>query len=315
MEKPFLTIEEQVRLLESRGMSTDENTPKQLLREGYYSIVNGYKRPFLDVARSISARDDRYARGSIFSELYELFSFDRKLREITFPYLIRAEATVKTAVAYCFSERHTRHRDYLLQENYCTREEFESMGVHGTDYAGEVSGLISILRDRSERSGTDFVKHYRKEHGGVPLWVLCNDLTFGTIEHFFNLMKPEEKNSVCKAITSSTGRLGDRKLGYFNVQEACTGLEGLVKFRNICAHDERLYCAVVGGRKQINYSRMVRYLERYLSEDEYREFADQVSKHLTRGLKSKDTLLHVLAPLGMEELVGHFENPVGCEVT
>ena len=41
MDKPFKTVEEQVALLESRGMATDSNTPDILLREGYYSVVNG----------------------------------------------------------------------------------------------------------------------------------------------------------------------------------------------------------------------------------------------------------------------------------
>lgn len=46
--KPFLTVEQQVDLLESRGMKTDERTGPVLLREGYYQVVNGYKEPFLD---------------------------------------------------------------------------------------------------------------------------------------------------------------------------------------------------------------------------------------------------------------------------
>ena len=48
MNKPFLTIEEQVDLLERRGVSTNDETSATLMREGYYSIVNGYKAPFLD---------------------------------------------------------------------------------------------------------------------------------------------------------------------------------------------------------------------------------------------------------------------------
>ena len=45
MDKPFKTIEEQVELLEARGVATDDDTPEVLLREGYYSVVNGYKAP------------------------------------------------------------------------------------------------------------------------------------------------------------------------------------------------------------------------------------------------------------------------------
>ena len=57
--------------------------------------------------------------------------------------------------------------------------------------------------------------HYREKYGAVPIWVLVNDLTFGNLEHFFNLMKPSEKAAVCKTISTSTGRLGDKTLGYF----------------------------------------------------------------------------------------------------
>ena len=49
-------------------------------------------------------------------------------------------------------------------------------------------------------------------------------------------------------------------------------LEVLVKFRNICAHDERLYCARVGGRKAVNYAKMVWMLERYLTKSEFLDF-------------------------------------------
>lgn len=48
MDKPFLTIRQQIDLLESRGVETSEATASILLREGYYSVVNGYKNPFVD---------------------------------------------------------------------------------------------------------------------------------------------------------------------------------------------------------------------------------------------------------------------------
>lgn len=41
MDKPFLSIDEQIALLELRGVKTDERTSSILLREGYYQIVNG----------------------------------------------------------------------------------------------------------------------------------------------------------------------------------------------------------------------------------------------------------------------------------
>ena len=72
LRKPFLTITEQVRLLESRGLSTDSSTAKVLMREGYYSIINGYKDPFIYSEATATAGDDRYLRGATFSDLSEL---------------------------------------------------------------------------------------------------------------------------------------------------------------------------------------------------------------------------------------------------
>ncbi|WP_418245213.1 Abi family protein, partial [Ellagibacter isourolithinifaciens] len=80
MDKPFKTIEEQVEMLEARGVATDDDTPEVLLREGYYSIVNGYKAPFIDKEKSESAKDDRYLPGTSFADIYALFMFDRELR-------------------------------------------------------------------------------------------------------------------------------------------------------------------------------------------------------------------------------------------
>lgn len=80
MDKPFKTIEEQVELLEARGVATDDGTPEVLLREGYYSVVNGYKEPFVDKEKSESAKDDHYLPGTSFADIYALFMFDRELR-------------------------------------------------------------------------------------------------------------------------------------------------------------------------------------------------------------------------------------------
>ena len=48
MGKPFLTIQQQIELLEPSGVKTDDASGSILLREGYYSVVNGYKDPFID---------------------------------------------------------------------------------------------------------------------------------------------------------------------------------------------------------------------------------------------------------------------------
>ena len=47
MDKPFKSIDEQIAILESRGLECDNSTRLVLEREGYYPVVNGYKDLFL----------------------------------------------------------------------------------------------------------------------------------------------------------------------------------------------------------------------------------------------------------------------------
>lgn len=300
--KPFLTIEQQKDLLSSRGMLTSEMTGSILLREGYYSLINGYKGPFIDEDATLEAGDDRYCPGTTFEALYDLFSFDRSLREVTFHHLIRAEATVRTAISYCFAEMHRNPDDYLLQSSYCTRSEYAAYGKDAGEYAEELSKLTGILGRRARNSESEFVMHYREKYGSVPIWVLANDLAFGNLEHFYNLMKPTEKAAVCKAISTSTRRLGDRHIGFFSVEKARVSLEVLVKFRNICAHDERLYCAGVGGRKDINYAKMVWMLERYLTREEFGTYLGGLIELFSESLERNGAISRVLVDLGFEEL-------------
>lgn len=48
MDKPFKSIDEQIAILEGRGLECDNNTRLVLEREGYYPVINGYKDLFLD---------------------------------------------------------------------------------------------------------------------------------------------------------------------------------------------------------------------------------------------------------------------------
>lgn len=43
LRKPYRSVNEQLRILRSRGMAVDAGAGHVLRREGYYPIVNGYK--------------------------------------------------------------------------------------------------------------------------------------------------------------------------------------------------------------------------------------------------------------------------------
>lgn len=312
MGKPFLTIEEQIELLERRGVSRTEGERYALMREGYYSIINGYKEPFLEPVVTKDDLSDRYKDGTSFDDIFTLFTFDRSLRALTFRNLIKAEATARTAIAYTFASAHRGQDAYLLQESYCSEQEYLEYNRSNNSYADELSGLTSILKRTRDKSDSDFISHYRNAHGSVPIWVLCNALTFGNIQHFFNLMKPNEKASVCKMIAESTGRKGSKLLGYFDVDEARVSLEVLVKFRNLCAHDERLYCAHVGARKNVGYSKMIWMLERFLTEEEFYGFLRDVTNLVKNYLEVNAAGAHLLDDLGFPDMLSKMQQRINA---
>lgn len=159
-----------------------------------------------------------------------------------------------------------------------------------------------MLSRRVLNSKSEFIVHYRNEYDSVPFWVLVNDLTFGNMEHFINLMKPRERRAFCKMIVDATGKTGAKKSGYFGEKAAQLSIETLVKFRNVCAHDERLYCARVEGRKNISFIQMVWMFKRYLTDIEFRTFVEELTAPLSRYLKTY-AIRHMLNQIGFVELL------------
>lgn len=124
--KPFKTIDEQVEILRSRGLSiSDQNRAAAfLLRENYYAVVNGYKDAFLDLEASNLAGEDRYRDGSTFDALSRVFIFDKELRDVTMAILLEAEAAMRTATVYAFCSVHGGPDDYLDPACYCSKSDY-----------------------------------------------------------------------------------------------------------------------------------------------------------------------------------------------
>lgn len=277
MSKEFKTIDELVSILDTRGVATDANTKAALERESYYAIVNGYKTPFLDFEAMRSAPEDVYQEGTKFEWIYDLFLFDRELRTVTFKYLTRAEALMRSAVAYAFSEAHPGKDDYLDRANFCKPSDYlvpkSFKGNKVALYGRNLNDLMKRLNNKlTVTHGTrSFIKHYLRQHGGVPLWVLANDLTFGNIIHFYQLLQEHDRRKACSIIARCTERKPER--GALTERKLLRSANVLSHYRNICAHDERLYCATYDGE---GYGQMLIRIRDLLPHDECREMIREI---------------------------------------
>lgn len=226
MEKCFKSYSEMIAILESRGIDFSANgsrgQAKRILQhEGYYNLINGYKAPFLQKdEHNRFITPDQYKPGSTIEEICALYAFDRELRSIALNAILRIETNIKNLVSHSFSNVHG-HKNYLVYSNFDVLQQ-NSMS--------NITKLISeIQRQLSNRVSDPSIAHYLRNYGYVPLWVLNNILTLGTISKFYSLMKQPERQEVSKIFG-----LQDNELSSILIY--------LSSIRNICAHSNRLYC-------------------------------------------------------------------------
>ena len=223
------------------------------------------------------------------------FLFDRELRQITFSYLIQAEAALKTATEYSFCERNRESDAYLDRASFCSAKDMlVPKSFRGDKFAPHANNLNRLMKTLTGKlvikgSTRPFVAHYLKVYGSVPLWVLANDLTFGNMAHFFQLMKRGEQNSVCKQLFETALRFaGDKRI---------TRHEVLRAFRNLCAHDERLYCARFGND---TYSTMLKLMDVAIPK----AMVDKLKSEIRDLLDRYENNLHVITATDLRIQLG-----------
>jgi len=229
MEKTFFTIEEQIARLRGRGMRIqDEKRAARILqRENYYNLINGCKSLFLNPDHT--GPDERYKPGTSFDQFYSVYLFDRELRNIFMRYILEIENNVKSVIAHEFSRKYG-HTNYLKIHHFDTAHQNGDTKTFARK-TGEIAELISRLQKEVSaqlKKNNPMVSHYVLDFGFVPLWILINNLSLGTVSTFFSLMKEQDQNQVGRQFGLKPDEL-ERILFVLSV------------FRNACAHDERLF--------------------------------------------------------------------------
>lgn len=270
--KPFTTIRQQIELLKSRGVVfPDEIKAIEILeREGYYSVVNGYKNPFLE-----SKNSNKYVQGTKFEHIYYLFKFDRELRSVIFAATTRAEALLRSSCSYCFSQMHGNEVNaYLNETNY--EDPKESGGL--------IKAFNRIIENNKSNNqklniGKEYIRHCINNHDGqVPLWVLSNDLTFGQMFWFYKAQTKCVRGLVAKKYTElyNSSHCSQKDITSIKIDSIYRRIK---EFRNICAHDERLYCARPHSDNATVFQ-LIKDFDILLETSYYLEFLEKIEKLL-----------------------------------
>lgn len=215
--KTFKSLDEQIKILENKGLVIDniDYAKEVLLRENYF-FLNGYRHPFMK-----SQDRSRYIEGTKFEEVYSLFLFDRKLRNILFKNILIIENNIKSIISYQLSKKYGyREKEYLKTSNFNTSFE----------YRKQVNDLIGKMKRQIKTNAVQHsaTRHYVINYGYIPLWVLVKVLSFGIVVELFSALKKEDQYDIMEFYG-------------LDLRIFITNLSILSNYRNLCAHEDIVY--------------------------------------------------------------------------
>lgn len=209
LKKPT-TIEEQIELLKNRKVVIEnENFAKKFLRIHNYYFVTGYLHPY-------KTSEDKYKNIS-FNEIATQIKFDMRLREICMYALDIIEKGLKTIIAYEFSHNYENGNIAYAYSLYFPNDE---------DKHTRLMEHYNVSLNNNKE--LPYVKHNMKTYGILPTWVAIELFTLGNIEKFFSMLDTNTK----KKIEDMIG---------FPKNKIQNWIENLRIFRNMVAHNQRLY--------------------------------------------------------------------------
>ena len=217
MEKTFRSLEEQLEILKNKGLViNDESFCKDILLRENYFFLNGYRRMFMK-----SNDKSRYIDGTTFEEVYSLFLFDRKIRNVLFKNILIVENNIKSIISYQLSKKYGyREKDYLKPANF----------NYSFEHKRQVNDLLAKMKRQIKNNAVTHsaTRHYVNNYGYIPLWVLVKVLSFGIVVELFSVLKKEDKYDITE--------LYDIDLNVFT-----TYLSIVSNYRNLCAHEDIVF--------------------------------------------------------------------------
>ncbi len=230
--KPPLSYEKQAELLIQRGLIADKGVLVERLENVNYYRLSGYLFPYRQA-------DDSFKAETTFEEVWKHYTFDRRLRLIVMDAIERIEVSVKTQLIYNVSHK-TQAFGYM--ESEC----FPMMSV------SEHESLVKKIVEEVSRSKERFVGHFKNKYGNahrftgvagaehiiLPLWMVGEILSFGTVLTAYRGVSNEIKGNIAKRY-------------HIPVPVLTSWLQTVNVIRNICAHHGRLWNRELGVKPYI----------------------------------------------------------------
>ncbi len=214
--KPPLSVDEQVVLLQRRGMAFDDAAAARhtLLHINYYRL-RAYWLPF--EIEATTDGDHTFRPGTHFEDVIASYTFDQRLKLLLMDAIERIEISLRTRWTHELALRYGSHA-YLEPKLFSDIAQYDR--------------CLQSLRDEVKRSHETFIKHYRATYCDPelpPIWAVCEVLTLGQLSQWLGNLK---RRGDRQAIAQPYG---------FDEIVLCTFSHHLATVRNLCAHHSRVW--------------------------------------------------------------------------
>ena len=212
-------VEEQIALLESRGMKIEDKdkAKENLLDIGYYRL-GFYWFPFEKTYPRKVRRNHEFIDNTQLDYAIKLYYFDFDLRNIFLRYISRIEVNFRTTIIYHVSNTYKENPYWYVDSSVIGKEMIAS-----SDYQKVLSDLSkeSILR-------LDKKEHYKRDF--PPAWKALEYMSFGTIIKLYDSLKnPHLRCDISKVY------------GMNSPSQFSNYINTVRKLRNYCAHGKVLF--------------------------------------------------------------------------
>lgn len=210
--KHFLSYRQQLDQLIGRGLVVvNEEKALHLLEHISYYRLSGYWYPLLE-----NKQEHIFKKESTFQTAFNLYCFDRKLRQLVLSEIEKIEVAIRAKITYIMAEENGPFWFTKL-------ELFSNSHKHGI--------FLNKLEREYNRSDEEFIIAFNNKYSDPfpPSWMSMEITSFGTVSLLYKNLKPsKEKRDIAR---------------HFGLADVVFSkwLHSLVYLRNVCAHHTRLW--------------------------------------------------------------------------
>lgn len=209
--QPAMDVDNQISNLKDLGLIIDDaGFAKEILNEvSYFRLIKAY-------SLQLKERNGSYYQDVFFEQILNLYRFNKQLRNLLYPLIEDIEVTFRCRISNYFGIKYG-------VTGYIDPNNFDNPVFH-QEIIDEINSSIN------RNSMSPFVKNFRNnyEDGTLPIYAVCEVITFGTLSKIYKNMKADDK----KVIATEYGT------SYVYLE---SWMESIAHVRNICAHYGRLY--------------------------------------------------------------------------